>query len=124
DVPIFVGGENVTGTWEFVLETCAAVTACALGEGEETMVELAEHVAGRRALSDVKGIACRIDGRPQRTAPRQRIRSIDDIPRPAAHLFPVASYLDDGFTYGVNLGRSMRILATRGCPYQCTFCSS
>jgi len=24
----------------------------------------------------------------------------------------------------VNLGRSMPILATRGCPYQCTFCSS
>lgn len=124
DVPIFIGGEHVTGTWEFVLETCAPVTACAIGEGEETMVELAEYVAGRRALSDVKGIACRIDGRPQRTAPRQRIRSIDDIPRPAWHLFPVASYLDDGFTYGVNLGRSMPILATRGCPYQCTFCSS
>ena len=32
--------------------------------------------------------------------------------------------IDGGFTYGVNLGRSMPILATRGCPYQCTFCSS
>ena len=60
----------------------------------------------------------------ERTEPRQRIRNIDDIPRPAWHLFPVASYLEAGFTYGVNLGRSMPILATRGCPYQCTFCSS
>ncbi|MEZ4489168.1 MAG: radical SAM protein [Cyanobacteriota/Melainabacteria group bacterium] len=25
---------------------------------------------------------------------------------------------------GVNLGRSMPILASRGCPYQCTFCSN
>src|SRR6185436_399311 len=70
DVPIFVGGEHVTGTWQFVLETCAPVTACAIGEGEETMVELAEYVAGRRALHDVKGIACRIDGRAQRTEAR------------------------------------------------------
>src|SRR5262249_38566659 len=60
----------------------------------------------------------------QRTAPRQRIRDVDAIPRPAWHLFPVSNYLDGGFTYGVNLGRSMPILATRGCPYQCTFCSS
>jgi len=122
--PIFVGGEHVAGAWQFVLDSCAPVTACAIGEGEETMVELAAHVAGTRALADVQGIACRIAGRAERTAPRQRIRNVDDIARPAWDLFPVAKYHDGGFTYGVNLGRSMPILATRGCPYQCTFCSS
>lgn len=122
--PIFVGGEHVAGAWQFVLDTCPPVTACAIGEGEETMVELAEYVAGTRSLPDVRGIACRIDGRAQRTAPRSRIRNVDEIARPAWHLFPVATYEEAGFTYGVNLGRSMPILATRGCPYQCTFCSS
>jgi radical SAM superfamily enzyme YgiQ (UPF0313 family) len=122
--PIFVGGEHVAGTWEFVLDTCAPVTACAIGEGEETMVELADYVAGTRALGDVKGIACRVDGRARRTPPRERIRNVDDIARPAWPLFPVTQYVDAGFNYGVNLGRSMPILATRGCPYQCTFCSS
>ena len=122
--PIFVGGEHVTGAWQFVLDTCPPVTACAIGEGEETMVDLAAYVAGTHPLTDVKGIACRIQGHAERTEPRQRIRNIDDLARPAWHLFPVASYLEAGFTYGVNLGRSMPILATRGCPYQCTFCSS
>jgi radical SAM superfamily enzyme YgiQ (UPF0313 family) len=122
--PIFVGGEHVTGTWQFVLDTCAPVTACVIGEGEEAIVELAAYVAGTRALADIKGIACRIAGRAQRTEPRQRLRNVDDIPRPAWHLVPVEKYLDAGFGYGVNLGRSMPILATRGCPYQCTFCSS
>jgi len=124
DRPIFVGGEHVAGAWKFVLDTCPPVTACAIGEGEETMLELADYVAGNRALTDVKGIACRIDGRAQRTEARARIQNVDDIARPAWHLFPVDKYLDAGFTYGVNLGRSMPILATRGCPYQCTFCSS
>lgn len=123
-VPIFVGGEHVAGAWEFVLNHCPPVTACAIGEGEDTMVELMEWVAGRRALADVAGIACRVDGVPVRTARRQRIRDLGRIPRPAWHLFPVEKYHEGGFTYGVNLGRSMPILATRGCPYQCTFCSS
>jgi anaerobic magnesium-protoporphyrin IX monomethyl ester cyclase len=124
DRPIFVGGEHPTGAWQFVLDSCAPVTACALGEGEETIVDLAAYVAGTRNLGDIEGIACRIAGRAQRTRPRQRIRNVDDIARPAWDMFPVANYLDEGFTYGVNLGRSMPILATRGCPYQCTFCSS
>jgi radical SAM superfamily enzyme YgiQ (UPF0313 family) len=124
DRPIFIGGEHVAGTWEFVLDQCAPVTACAIGEGEDTMVELMEYVAGRRALADVAGIACRVDGRPVRTPPRQRIRNLDELPWPAWDLFPVEKYHEGGFTYGVNLGRSMPILATRGCPYQCTFCSS
>ena len=124
DLPIFIGGEHVAGAWQFVLDNCPAVTACAIGEGEETMVELVEYVAGRRDLAEVNGIACRIDGRPQRTAPRPRIRNLDEIPRPAWDLFPVDKYHDGGFTYGVNLGRAMPILATRGCPYSCTFCSS
>jgi radical SAM superfamily enzyme YgiQ (UPF0313 family) len=115
---------HVTGAWRFVLDTCAPVTACAIGEGEETIAELAACVAGTRALRDVAGIAYRGAAGPERTAARQRIRDLDDIPRPAWELFPVAKYLDDGFTYGVNLGRSMPILATRGCPYRCTFCSS
>jgi radical SAM superfamily enzyme YgiQ (UPF0313 family) len=122
--PIFVGGEHVTGTWQFVLDSCAPVTACVIGEGEDTIVELAAYVAGTRTLADIKGIACRIDGRAQRTDARQRVRNVDAIPRPAWDLVPVEKYLDNGFGYGVNLGRSMPILATRGCPYQCTFCSS
>ena len=122
--PIFIGGEHVAGAWEFVLNRCAPVTACAIGEGEETMVELMEWVAGRRPLADVAGIACRVGGRPVRTPRRQRIRELGAVPRPAWHLFPVEKYHDGGFTYGVYRGRSMPILATRGCPYRCAFCSS
>jgi radical SAM superfamily enzyme YgiQ (UPF0313 family) len=122
--PIFVGGEHVTGTWRYVLDTCPAVTACAFGEGEETIVDLAAVAAGVKRLGDVAGIALRRDGRPERTAPRQRIRDPGTLARPAWHLVPVRNYLDAGFGHGVHLGRSMPILATRGCPYQCTFCSS
>ncbi len=53
-----------------------------------------------------------------------RIQDIDEIPPPAWDLFPLKSYLDNGFGHGVQGRRSLPFVATRGCPYQCTFCSS
>ncbi len=123
-IPIFVGGEHATATWEYLLTHCPEVTLCVLGEGEETAVDIAGWIAGRGALEAIPGIAYRRDGRPERTLPRRRLTEIDRIPRPAWHLFPLEQYLANGYAHGVNRGRSIPMLATRGCPYQCTFCSS
>ncbi len=123
-VPIFVGGEHATATWQYLLEHCPEVTLCALGEGEEIAVDIGEWIAGRGSLADIPGVAYRRDGRAERTGPRHRLREIDALPRPAWHHFPLENYLAHGFGHGVNLGRSIPMLATRGCPYQCTFCSS
>lgn len=123
-VPIFVGGEHVTATWKHLLESNPDVTLCVLGEGEEAAVDVAAWLAGSRSLEDIPGIAYRRDGVAHRTPERQRVRDVDRIPRPAWHLFPLENYLSRGYGHGVNRGRSMPILATRGCPYRCTFCSS
>jgi anaerobic magnesium-protoporphyrin IX monomethyl ester cyclase len=123
-VPIFVGGEHATATWQHLLEKCPEVTLCVLGEGEETAVDIAAWIAGDGSLADIPGIAYRRDGRPHCTAHRRRVRDIDQIPRPAWNLFPLENYLANGYGHGVNRGRSLPMLATRGCPYQCTFCSS
>jgi radical SAM superfamily enzyme YgiQ (UPF0313 family) len=65
------------------------------------------------------------DGRGHlRTQSRRRLRELRVIPRPAWDLTPIANYLDAGVMTGVNLGRSMPMLASRGCPYRCTFCSN
>ena len=123
-VPIFAGGEHITAMPEFVLETCLAVDYCVLGEGEEILVDVVEHLADPSTMKEVKGLALRQDGKILRTPPRGRIRAIDDIPLPAWHLAPLENYLSNGLGYGVNRGRSIPMIATRGCPYRCTFCSS
>ena len=41
-----------------------------------------------------------------------------------ANSFPLENYFQEGHGFGVNLGRTMPIIASRGCPYQCTFCSN
>ncbi len=129
-VPIVLGGEHATAVPELCLAEAPDLTACALGEGEETIVELVEACVGKglqhraRALATVKGIVLRGPDGPLRTAPRARIRDIDDIPAPRWDLTPIEPYLDGGFSFGVDRGRTMPLLATRGCPYSCTFCSS
>jgi radical SAM superfamily enzyme YgiQ (UPF0313 family) len=121
---IVLGGEHVTACAEFTLDTCPAADVGVLGEGEETVVDLAAALAGGHDLATVAGIVHRVDGTAVRTAPRARIGAIDDIPAPGWTLFPIETYIDNALTHGANLGRCMPILASRGCPYRCTFCSS
>jgi radical SAM superfamily enzyme YgiQ (UPF0313 family) len=122
-VPIVLGGEHATAVPELCLAEAPALSACALGEGEETVVDLAEACAGG-TFANVAGLVVRGPDGPVRTAPRARIRDVDQIPAPRWDLTPIDRYLDGGFSFGVDRGRTMPLLATRGCPYSCTFCSS
>ncbi len=123
-VPIVLGGEHATAVPELCLAEAPALLACAVGEGEETAVELVDALSRRRSLHDVAGIVFRTPDGPCRTAARARISDIDAIPPPRWDLTPIERYLDGGFSFGVDRGRTMPLLATRGCPYRCTFCSS
>jgi radical SAM superfamily enzyme YgiQ (UPF0313 family) len=123
-VPIVLGGEHATALPEYCLADAPALHACALGEGEETVVDLLAACAGGQPLATVAGIVCRAPEGVRHTAPRGRIRNIDEIPLPRWDLTPIEPYLDGGFSFGVDRGRTMPLLATRGCPYRCTFCSS
>jgi len=122
-IPIIAGGEAVSALPEYSIET-GNVDHVVLGEGEEAIVDLLDALAGGRSTAEVPGLVTRIGDQLVRTAPRQRIRDVDAVSRPAWDLFPIENYLSRGLSFGVNRGRTMPLLATRGCPYRCTFCSS
>jgi len=123
-IPIIAGGEHVTAVPGFTLESTPEVDVCVVGEGEETIVDLANAVREGRSFDAIPGLVVRSDRGTRSTGTRLRIRSVDDIPWPAWDLVPLNHYLDHGLGYGVNRGRSMPMMATRGCPYECTFCSN
>jgi len=126
DVTLVLGGENATAFWPWILEQCPAVDACVLGEGETTAVELVERVLRGERLSDMAGIATRdAAGRATDSGLATRItKQLDEVPRPAWDLFPIENYWRYADFFGVNRGRSLPLMATRGCPYRCSFCSS
>jgi anaerobic magnesium-protoporphyrin IX monomethyl ester cyclase len=96
-----------------------------LGEGEETFLELVRRIEAGASWRDVEGIAHRQqDGRVVRNQARRRATDIDAFPYPDWERWSIEHYIDEGQVTGINLGRSMPILGSRGCPYACTFCSN
>lgn len=118
-----LGSEHGTAAPEYVLAN-SPFDVVVLGEGEETFIELIRaYYAGSR-LNEVKGIAFRDGSTVVKTGLSARKREVDAIPLPDWDSFPLEEYISRHQINGTNLGRSMPILGTRGCPFQCTFCSS
>jgi anaerobic magnesium-protoporphyrin IX monomethyl ester cyclase len=126
DVLIVMGGETPTAFWWRMLEECPALDCCVLGEGEVTFEELLANVDAGGKLEDVASVAFRGEAGKavKSTATRKRIRAIEEIPRPDWEAFQVEAYLSHQYSSGVKRGRSLPMISSRGCPYQCTFCSS
>jgi radical SAM superfamily enzyme YgiQ (UPF0313 family) len=124
DAVIVAGGEHPTALAEYCLDDCPALDCIALGEGEETLVDLCQAVGEGRDLRSVPGLVVRANGDLVRTPPRARIRDVDAIPLPDWSTVPIEPYLSAHISFGASFGRNMPIMASRGCPYQCTFCSN
>lgn len=120
---IVAGGEHVSALPELCLTQCPALDVCVRGEGEGTMTDLLDSIASSRDLASVSGIVYRTGDGLTRTALRPRL-DLDRLTWPAWDLVPIEHYLANGFSFGVNRGRTLPILASRGCPFECTFCSN
>ena len=119
------GGEHVTGLTEFTLRDCRALDLCVRGEGEHTFYEVLETYREGGDFSRISGLGYLDDeGAYVETGGLPRVREIDSIPWPAWRDGYMETFWRAGKSYGVQSERDMPIMASRGCPYQCTFCSS
>jgi len=122
DAKIILGGEHASALTEYSLKDCSSIDYISLGEGEETWAELCNKEDTN--FDNVAGLAYMKGDEFIRTTPRQRVKHIDNIPWPDWEVFPIEPYLDNAISFGPGSGRNMPMLASRGCPYECTFCSN
>lgn len=113
DINVILGGAHPTLLPERTMEECAAVDIVVRGEGEETIRELIK----ARDLTDVKGITYRKDSKIVHNDPREPIMDLDKLPFPAYDMIPMERYKIGGVKYST-------VMTSRGCPFNCTFCSS
>ncbi len=124
DVPIVLGGEHVTSMPEFCLSS-SPTDYLVVGEGEETILELLDALDGQGDLAAIPGLVYRNDDGIQVNPRRARRAAVDEIPPPDWESFDVDTYNEQGLVGGMDVkATTIPILATRGCPYQCTYCSS
>ena len=104
-----------------------------LGEGEEAAVEVFGLALEAKGVADVDWLNVARHRVPQRRGQADQRslqsrarnkRAVDDIAWPAWDLIDVDTYNEHEFITGLHFGKTVPILATRGCPYQCTYCSS
>lgn len=125
DIYMVAGGEQVTAIPEYSLQS-SSLDAVVLGEGEKIFPALIEAIRSSKNLSNIRGIAFK-DKAEKRiiiNSREERISDLDSIPWPDWTSIPIENYINADLQNGVNRGRSMPIVATRGCPFQCTFCSN
>jgi len=123
DKPIVCGGEHFTGLPEHSLRT-APIDYVVTGEGEDAAVALFRALERGTPVDDVPGVCYLKDGELVRTAPAVRKREVDEIGWPAWDLVDLRTYNEHDLVNGIKAGMTVPILATRGCPYQCTYCAS
>ncbi len=115
-----IGGPHTTFMPYETLKDSEYLDAVVMGEGEETIVELADHkTKNNQNIDDIKGIVYRdsSDGKLKTTEKRPLIKDLDSIPFPARHLVPFSDY-------DATQDQTGGIITSRGCVYNCNYCSS
>jgi anaerobic magnesium-protoporphyrin IX monomethyl ester cyclase len=118
------GGEHITALTEYTLRDCSEIDVAVRGEGEQVMHEICEAYAAGRDFSDIPGAAYLDESGAYAQGVPARIREVDTIPWPAWPEDYIEKLWRAGKSYGVQTARDMPVMASRGCPYQCTFCSN
>ncbi|GFH89101.1 anaerobic magnesium-protoporphyrin IX monomethyl ester cyclase [Lachnospiraceae bacterium] len=115
-LPIWLGGPEVSFDAEEILRACPWITGIMIGEGEETFRELLDYYKGGDSkegsigLEDIQGIVCRIGNRILRTEERAPM-DMNRLP----------------FLYRDRENFENRIIyyeSSRGCPFRCSYCLS
>jgi radical SAM superfamily enzyme YgiQ (UPF0313 family) len=120
-VPVIWGGTHPTIAPEECIQVADLIC---LGEGEDPVLELAERISNSQDYTDIRNLWIRKNGHLIKNELRPLIQDLDSLPFP--------DYGDEN-TYFIENGQissgdpvlqtyNLNILASRGCPYHCSYC--
>lgn len=116
-VPVVFGGVHVTAVPERVLLN-DFIDYAVIGEGEGAIIDLVEHLEKGKPISQLlstPNLCFKYKGKIRLNPPRPYIRDLDTLPFPDKKLFYKKVPL---------LAEDYMIMTSRGCPYDCTYCSN
>jgi anaerobic magnesium-protoporphyrin IX monomethyl ester cyclase len=108
-----MGGHYASFAPETLLQLIPELDSVVRFEGERAIVELATAISAGRSWRDIRGTAWRGDAGVHTTAKRDDAVALDDLPWPER----------DDIDYRLQVLPTASVLASRGCPWKCSFCS-
>lgn len=113
DVSVVLGGPEVSYDIKYWLERVKEIDYIVYGEGEQTFYQLLKVLKEKGNVSEVNGLAYKIEGNFVMTPPQKKL-DLNNIPSPYRDEEDIAS-LKDKIVY---------FEASRGCPFSCAYCLS
>jgi len=122
DATLVLGGYHATFAAERILRDYPFVDFVLKGEAERSFPELLDRLEAGTSPASVEGISYLEDGR-YVSQPLAVIRDLDALPFPDRRLvegIPYGYYHKD---FRITFGKFTTLCSSRGCPFQCTYCS-
>ncbi len=116
---IVIGGAHVNAVKEKALYT-KDIDYAIYGEAEEALIELLKAVEVNDGFEKVQNLIYRKNGKVIMNPIRPFIQNLDELPFPAWDLLNLPDYKDPAIFNGIHMG----VMTTRGCAWNCIFCSS
>lgn len=124
---VVLGGSHATHLYKQILKNFP-VDAIVRFEGEQTFLDFAKAVQNDVYFKDVRGIAFAKDGQIILNEDRPPIDCLDCLPFPSYRFFDFEKYVH--YSSPINFKekknskiKSRNIMASRGCPFDCKYCS-
>jgi radical SAM superfamily enzyme YgiQ (UPF0313 family) len=112
-IPVLMGGPHVTFLAEEALQHCDYVLR---GEAEHALMAFLDAWETDRDYSQVPNLSYTLNGGAFHNPASREPINLDDLPYPDLSLFPWSLDQTGGLV-------SIPVLTSRGCPFQCAFCS-
>lgn len=119
DVPLVWGGPHPTLVPKQTLES-PLVDVIVINEGDETFFALVKAFAEKKNLAGIGGIGYKDNGEIKINPPAPLINDLNVLPMFPYRLLDIPKYS----SLSVDNLPSLDILTSRGCPYNCGFCST
>jgi len=115
DLPVIFGGWHPSLVADQTLQP-DFVDVVVRGQGELTLLEIAQRLAEGKGLEGIRGASFKRDGRAVHE-PDRPVENINHLPSPAYHLIDFDAYAR------VRGKREMGYVTSVGCPYACNYCT-
>ncbi len=121
-IPIIIGGSYCSFLPKDSLVKIPEADISVIGEGEQVILEIVNHLNGTKKLSDIHGIYYRTKKSIKSGKRPKIIKDLDTLPFPARHLVEKHEYGISPWHYKI-MNNVTALISSRGCPFSCGFCS-